>query len=450
MVCYLVPVVAPFMLVGAALYAAQVVAVDRTNREAKRMANTSMSPLLTNFSEANTARVLTRTLGGGACEFFLRRQMQFVNTFNRANFFSSSLISFAMLTAQLISFVVSCVTATSIVLQQDNFLPEDAGLALTYSFLIPYFMGFFSFQISSIKASLACLERLLECTEVPQERPHQQPGDDALVSQPWPSTGGICFDEVCLRYRPGLDLSLESVSFTVEGGSTCGVVGRTGAGKSSLIVALFRNVELESGTIRIDNVDVSGLGLAVLRRTIAIIPQHPLLFKGSMRRNIDPWNNHGEKRVRGALDAIGLDWALDTDIGVNGDRLSSGERQLISLARAFLHDGRVVVMDEPTSNIDNDTDQLVQRVVRSQFKGRTVITIAHRIGTVIDCDRILVMGGGRGVEFGTPSDLLQYDTDVGTSSGGKGQFAAMVRRSVGDARTDGLRRGNTLPKSAKA
>ena len=107
-------------------------------------------------------------------------------------------------------------------------------------------------------------------------------------------------------------------------------------------------------------------------------------------------------------------------------------------------------MDEPTSNIDNDTDQLVQRVVRSQFKGRTVITIAHRIGTVIDCDRILVMGGGRVVEFGTPSDLLQYDTDVGTSSGGKGQFAAMVRRSVGDARTDGLRRGNTLPKSAKA
>ena len=418
------------MLVGAALYAAQVVAIDRTNREAKRMANTSMSPLLTNFAEANAARVLTRTLGGGAGKFFVRRQMQFVNAFNQANFFSSSLISFAMLTAQLISFVVSCVTATSIILQQDDFLPEDAGLALTYSFLIPYFMGFFSFQISSIKASLACLERLLEYTEVPQERPHRQPGDGTLLSQKWPTTGCIHFDQVCLRYRPGLDLSLENVSFTIEGGSTCGIVGRTGAGKSSLIVALFRNVEPESGTIRIDGADASELGLAVLRRAMAIIPQHPLLFKGSMRRNIDPWNNYGDERVKGALDAIGLHWALDMDIGVKCDRLSSGERQLISLARAFLHDGRVVVMDEPTSNIDNDTDKLVQRAMRSQFKGRTIVTIAHRIGTVVDCDRILVMGGGRVVEFGTPSDLLRYETDTGTNCDGKGQFAAMVRSSV--------------------
>ena len=118
------------------------------------------------------------------------------------------------------------------------------------------------------------------------------------------------------------------------------------------------------------------------------------------------------------------------DIGVNCDRLSSGERQLISLARAFLHDGRIVVMDEPTSNVDNDTDKLVQHALRSQFKGRTVVTIAHRVGTVVDCDRILVMGGGRVVEFGTPSDLLRYDTDTGISSDGKGHFAVMVRSSV--------------------
>ena len=471
MVCALVPVVTPSIVIGGAVYAVQVVAVDRTNREVKRLANASMAPILTVFVEANGCRLLARSME--LERFFGAKQAAAVDEFNRHNYFAAATMSFAMMTAQIISFAVSTLTAAVILARRSSFAPADAGLALTYSFLIPYFMGFFSFQISTIKSSLASLERLLQYKSdalVPQEAAWSLPTDAALLGahrpgtgpvpapapptataaataaadaanaadaadtadaavvgpNAWPSAGAICFHRVCLAYRPGLPLSLRAVSFAVPGGARVGVVGRTGAGKSSLIVALFRLVEIEGGEgcITIDGVDARGVGLGALRSAMTIIPQQPLLLAGSMRRNIDPFGAHGDAELEEVMGRVGLaerGHGLDSPVGAEGGSLSQGERQLISLARAFLRrHARIVVLDEPTASVDNKTDALVQRAIRREFRGRTVITVAHRIGTIADSDTVLVLQAGEVVEQGPPAELLKKEGGV---------FAAMARAS---------------------
>jgi ABC-type multidrug transport system fused ATPase/permease subunit len=456
MMCVLVPQITPVVVVGLVTYVLLNMAVDRTNREAKRESNNAMSPVLTGLSEVVEGQALIRVMG--LDDYFVRRDCRAVDHFVRYNFFSCSLVCWGNLMSQTISAVISIVTAAVLLRSTLEVKPSYTGLALTYSFLLPYFMSMYSIIASIGLTNLTSLERILSYRgdAVPQEAPAELASDAKLRSatEQWPAKGGISVQNVSLRYRPDLPLAVSNVSFEVEGGMKVGVVGRTGGGKSSLIVLLFRICEAAAGTICIDGVDIAGVGLQYLRQRLSIIPQQPLLLASSIRRNLDPFGLHTRAELREVLHKVGLghmaldklDRALnssgsseseeeeevlavdepsaaggqvakdasgsgsDADIDPDNEvaSLSAGEKQLLSLARALLrhHDTKILVLDEPTANIDTHTDDAIQRLVREEFKGSTIITVAHRLRTIIDYDRILCMEGGELQEFGVPSTLL--------------------------------------------
>lgn len=274
----------------------------------------------------------------------------------------------------------------------------------------------------------------------PLERPLKIP--DASPCQSWPATTSISFDEVELRYRPELDPALQKLSFTTKPAERIGIVGRTGSGKSSILVALLRMTELSQGRIIIDDVDISKIGLHDLRSRIAVVPQDPILFKGTIRSNLDPMGIHSDaqlwdvmRRVN-MMDAVSLSQAeaskfacgLDTEVIEKGSNFSAGERQLLSLGRAILKGVNIVALDEASSSLDNSTDRLIQKTVREQFSNRTVLTIAHRLSTIADSDRVMVMEAGELVEFDAPIHLM-----------GKGGYFAKLVEETGDVESQTLR-----------
>lgn len=229
----------------------------------------------------------------------------------------------------------------------------------------------------------------------------------------WPQHGALSFDHVYLRYCSHLPHVLKDISFTVAAGETVGVVGRTGAGKSSLISLLFRLVESERGSIFIDGIDIRTLGLHELREKISIIPQDPSLFSGTIRKNLDPFDRYQDQKLWSALTEANLapairnmDKQLYAIVSEGGSNLSIGQRQLLCLARSLLRDNRILVMDEATANVDQETDAQIQSTIRTKFAGYTIITIAHRLHTIIDMDKILVMDDGCLVEYDRPFTLL--------------------------------------------
>jgi ATP-binding cassette, subfamily C (CFTR/MRP), member 1 len=345
------------------------------------------------------------------------------------------------------------------------------GSAAVSSLAVMYAMGMtetFNWLIrvtTQAEAEMSRVERVLHYSQLPSEAPlfpstASQDGlhkasDDAeavkrgLIDTPvvWPNSGTVEFREVVMRYRSNLDPVLKGVSFTARGGEKIGIVGRTGAGKSSIMLCLFRIEEIESGSIVVDGVDIGTLGLRRLRRAISIIPQNPVLFSGTFRSNLIP-DTDGEndeapisdERLWRVLGQVGLreyvegqSLGLDAPIDEKGQNLSAGQRQLVCLARALLRDSRVLVMDEATASCDPETDNLIQRTVRQEFRGVTILTIAHRLPTIIDYDKVLVMGGGRVLEYDTPSALLSRSggafSDMVDSTGP--ESSTFLRRAAG-------------------
>lgn len=273
-------------------------------------------------------------------------------------------------------------------------------------------LGFLVDTFSDVEAHITAIERVDAMTTVPQEK---DTTTDAANSVPesWPSQGKVEFQGVCLRYRPGLPLALNHLSFGVSPGQRCGVVGRTGAGKSSLTVALFRIVELDSGRILLDGVDLANLGLSDVRgRGMTIIPQDPFLAGTTLRECLDPFCSKEDGEILEALKTVRLAsegaevQVLDTQVQEGGSNYSVGERQLLNIASALLSQPRVLVLDEATASIDYETDAFVQQMLRTRFTNTTLITVAHRLNTIMDYDVILVMDEGRAAEMGPPIDLL--------------------------------------------
>ncbi|KAJ2811479.1 ATP-binding cassette glutathione S-conjugate transporter ycf1, partial [Coemansia furcata] len=272
------------------------------------------------------------------------------------------------------------------------------------------------------------------------ERPRVIESNRPLAS--WPETGKIEFCRYSMRYRSELDLSLNELSFVIRSKEKIGIVGRTGAGKSSLTYALTRLVEADSGRIVIDGTDISTIGLHDLRSRISIIPQDPSLFEGTIRDNLDPTCQYTDGEVWRAINTCQIAGLLDTPTGkyteklvtddndddernkgrwiegtgldkwieYNGSNFSVGQRQLVSLCRALLWRRKVLVLDEATANVDTETDRIMQSVIRQEFKDCTVLTIAHRLNTIMDSDRILVMDQGKVAEFDSPANLLARDS----------------------------------------
>ncbi|CAH0521230.1 unnamed protein product [Peronospora belbahrii] len=251
-------------------------------------------------------------------------------------------------------------------------------------------------------------------TEIPTEAILESAATQKPASE-WPTAGAIRFYRVHLRYRPGLPRVLRGLTFSVNAKEKIGIVGRTGAGKSSLIVGLMRLVELDAGFITIEDVDISKIGLHDLRANIAIIPQDPVLFSGTVRSNLDPFNQFADDQIWTSVKRALLQNAvtsLDDTVDENGSNFSVGERQLLSIARALLKRSRVILMDEATASIDPETDRHIQQSIRDEFRECTTLTIAHRINTILDSDRILVMEKGAVAEFGSPIELQRISDGI--------------------------------------
>eukprot|EP01026_Neomeris_dumetosa_P021529 TRINITY_DN1880_c0_g1_i5.p2 TRINITY_DN1880_c0_g1~~TRINITY_DN1880_c0_g1_i5.p2 ORF type:complete len:273 (-),score=38.86 TRINITY_DN1880_c0_g1_i5:206-1024(-) len=239
-------------------------------------------------------------------------------------------------------------------------------------------------------------------------------------SDGWPDAGNIAYKSVSMRYRNGLDAVLKQVSFEVGASQSIGIVGRTGSGKSSLIVVLFRMVEPYEGHIEIDGTNILDLGLHDLRSRVAAIPQDPVLFTGSLRYNLDPTGSYNDPEIWSALELVGMKnevvekskKGLDVSVSEGGSNFSLGQRQLICVARALLRKPRVLVADEATASVDSETDSMIQQTIRDNFKECTVLTIAHRLNTIMDSDKVLVMEAGRVKEYDTVPNLLNYDRGV--------------------------------------
>jgi ATP-binding cassette subfamily C (CFTR/MRP) protein 1 len=256
-------------------------------------------------------------------------------------------------------------------------------------------------------------ERLMECTSIPAEGGVTSIPPIEPLSE-WPPRGAIEFANVVFSYKEGGAPVLKGLSFHIHNNEKVGIVGRTGAGKSSLTMALFRINELVAGHISIDGVDISTMPLRTLRSHLSIIPQSPVLFKGTLRAYMDPFDEFSDADIWDAFDKVDmkqqvgdLDGKLLHELSENGENFSVGERQMLCMARALLTKSRIVVMDEATASIDHATEHKLQQMIARDFRDATVLTIAHRLATVLDSDRIMVLSDGKVVEFASPRELVK-------------------------------------------
>nr|AHK05652.1 ATP-binding cassette transporter sub-family C member 4 [Tigriopus japonicus] len=295
----------------------------------------------------------------------------------------------------------------------------DVGVVLSSCIMLTGMLQWGMRQTAEMENLMTSTERVLEYGKIQSEAElktdHPPPGYD---EEAWPGTGVLECNDVCLQYGEGEKMVLKGVNFLTKPREKVGIVGRTGAGKSSLIGALFRLTE-PTGQIILDGVNIQQLGLHALRKKISIIPQDPLVFTGSLRKNLDPFDDYQDHQIWQALEQVHLDQAvkhmshgLETEMSEGGSNLSAGQRQLICLARAILKHNKILVLDEATANVDPRTDMLIQETIRTRFADCTVLTIAHRLHTVMDSDRILVMSDGKVAEFNTPYELLQDPRSV--------------------------------------
>lgn len=321
---------------------------------------------------------------------------------------------------------INFVTIILAVFQVFNLSPANTGLllsllpsvAISISMLLPLF--------AELENQMNSVERLYELAyDIPQEAPYFI--EETKPSEDWPSKGGIIFDQVSLRYRPNLPVVLDNLMVSVKPGEKVGIVGRTGAGKSTILSALFRITELAGGRILIDDVDISTIGLTELRSKLSIIPQDPVIFEGTIRFNLDPFNNHTDAELWDALRRSGVirenelkegkansehKFHLDTAIGSDGSNFSLGERQLLTLARALVRQSRIIVLDEATATVDIETDKMIQETIAKEFAQCTILCIAHRLQTIINYDKVIVMEAGQAKEVGHPKALFKDSTST--------------------------------------
>jgi ABC-type multidrug transport system fused ATPase/permease subunit len=285
------------------------------------------------------------------------------------------------------------------------------GLSITYALQITQTLNWLVRMSSDVETNIVAVERIKEYAETPQEAAWEI--EERKPPKTWPELGRIHFNSFQARYREGLDLVLKNINCSIMPGEKIGIVGRTGAGKSSLTLGIFRIVEAAGGSIVIDEQNISELGLHDLRGRITIIPQDPVLFSGSLRMNLDPFNSYSDETVWRSLELShlksfvkGLSAGLEHEVSEGGENLSVGQRQLVCLARALLRKTKILVLDEATAAVDLETDDLIQQTIRTEFKDCTVLTIAHRLNTIMDSTRVMVLDKGEIREFDTPASLL--------------------------------------------
>ncbi|KAF2454825.1 P-loop containing nucleoside triphosphate hydrolase protein [Lineolata rhizophorae] len=383
-------------------------------REIKRHEAVLRSVVFSRFSEAVVGTATVRAYG--LQDHFSETLKDAINNMNSAYYLTFSNQRWLSVRLDFIANLLVFTTGILVVTSRFNVDPSIGGLVLSYILSIVMMIQFTVRQLAEVENNMNSTERIhYYGTELEEEAPLHV----GEVRPTWPEHGEIVFDDVKMRYRDGLPLVLKGLDMHVSAGERIGVVGRTGAGKSSIMTTLFRLVELSGGSITIDGVDISTIGLHDLRSRLAIIPQDPTLFKGTVRSNLDPFDEHTDLELWSALrqaDLVGADKALDDKtsriqldgvVEEEGLNFSLGQRQLMALARALVRGSQIIVCDEATSSVDMETDQKIQRTIAEGFKGKTLLCIAHRLKTIIGYDRICVMENGMIAELDTPIAL--YD-----------------------------------------
>ncbi|KAI4348060.1 hypothetical protein L6164_008821 [Bauhinia variegata] len=301
-----------------------------------------------------------------------------------------------------------------VVLPPGTFSSGFIGMALSYGLSLNLALVFSVQYQCTIANYIISVERLNQYMHLSSEAPEVIEGNRPPMN--WPAVGKVVINDLQIRYRPGAPLVLRGITCTFQGGHKIGIVGRTGSGKSTLIGALFRLVEPAGGKLIIDDIDISSIGLHDLRSRFGVIPQDPTLFNGTVRYNLDPFSQHSDEEIWEVLGKCQLretveekEKGLDTSVVEDGSNWSMGQRQLFCLGRALLRRSRILVLDEATASIDNATDLILQKTIRTEFADCTVITVAHRIPTVMDCTMVLAISDGKLVEYDEPVNLMKRE-----------------------------------------
>ncbi|XP_046419118.1 multidrug resistance-associated protein 1 isoform X8 [Neodiprion fabricii] len=414
-ICYSTPLFAVVILpIGVVYYFVQRFYVA-TSRQLKRLESVSRSPIYSHFGESVTGAPTIRAYG--LQDRFIAESESRVD-FNQVCYYPSVIANrWLAIRLEMVGNLIIFFAALFSVLPKEDLTAGGVGFSLSYALQITQTLNWLVRMTSDVETNIVAVERIKEYGETPQEAPWEIPNCSPPAD--WPSEGRVEFRDYKVRYREGLDLVLKGLTFTVNGGEKVGIVGRTGAGKSSLTLSLFRIIEAAGGKIFIDGLDISQMGLHALRSRLTIIPQDPVLFSGTLRLNLDPFEQHTDDQVWKALEHAhlkefvkGLPSGLLHEVTEGGDNLSVGQRQLICLARALLRKTRVLILDEATAAVDLETDDLIQRTIREEFKNCTVLTIAHRLNTILDSDRVIVLDKGYITEFDDPETLIQQKTSA--------------------------------------
>ncbi|GFV87307.1 canalicular multispecific organic anion transporter 1 [Trichonephila clavipes] len=386
------------------------------SRQVRRLQSVTLSPVLSFFSE--TVQGVSTVRAYGAQYEFIDKQDKHIDT-NCRVFFSNTLLNrWLGIRLQFLGNTVVFITALLCVIERRTYSAAIVGLTLTYALNVTDNLATFVRLFTQLENQMVSVERIHEYSDLPSESSWETECIQ-FSREDWPSRGVVTFRDYKMRYRKGMDLVLKGINVEIASGEKVGLVGRTGAGKSSLALALFRIVEPEDGTILIDGIDIAMLGLHDLRSKITVIPQDPVVFSGSLRLNLDPFGEHSDEDLWRAIEhahlktfVYSLQAGLDYEVTEGGENLSVGQRQQLCLARALLKKTKILVLDEATAAVDLETDKLIQNTIRQEFWDCTVITIAHRLYTVLDYDRILVMENGKIAEDGKPEALLENPSSL--------------------------------------
>lgn len=379
------------------------------SRELTRMEGVLNSPILNIINETIPGTTTIRAYGFE--DIYIKSFQNKVDEHFKVRLFLIGTYQWYLLILNLLSFMFFGFLIVFTLLYKSTFSAKAIGILLTYSIVMQEDLIQFLTSFSNFENTMTKMERCLGYTKLISEKPQVTQVDETIPS--WPQRGKVEFINYSVKYRPDTEIVLKNISFKINPGEHLGIVGRTGSGKSTISLCLFRILEATNGKILIDDVDISTIGLKKLRTSITIIPQDSTLMTGTLRYNIDPVGLYSDTDITKVMTEIGFNYilqqhpqGLDQNISENGGNLSIGEKQLICITRAILRKSKIVIMDEATASIDFKTEEIIQKALDKLLKDSTLITIAHRIKTVRNSSKILVLDQGQIVEFDTPDNLL--------------------------------------------